>query len=90
MQFVSQFDSFYPSSRRRALFLAEFEKRQSTYNYWEAAMIETLAYLESYPGKLMVTKRLRSFGDITSEKDLEVLTLLLVRESYNFVMAQSR
>ncbi len=88
-QFVSQRDSIYPSRTRREIFMKEFLDRQSTYDYWENAMLETLLYVESHQGKLLINKTLRNIfdGEISCQRDFEVLTLMVVRESYNYVMA---
>ncbi len=69
--------------------MKEFLDRQSTYDYWENAMLETLLYVESHQGKLLINKTLRNIfdGEISCQRDFEVLTLMVVRESYNYVMA---
>ena len=89
-QFVSQRNSIYPSRTCRETFMKEFLERQSTYDYWKNAMLETLLYLESHQGKLLIKKTLhQTFDDVIScQRDFEVLTLLVVRESYNRIMAK--
>ncbi len=88
-QFVSQRDSVFPRTTRRDMFLSEFQARKTTYDYWEPALLETLIYLESHQGRLMINKMLRNTfdGEISCQREFEVLTLIAVRESYNYVMA---
>ena len=88
-QFVSQRDSVLTPSKRRDIYTQAFVKGQKTHDFWDAALMETLAYLEGHMGRLMINKILRnSFESISSKKDFEALVFVLVREAYNIVMAR--
>jgi transposase-like protein len=87
-QFVSQRDSVLVKSKRRQIYTKAFIKAQDTHGFWDAALIETLAYLEGHQGRLMINKTLQnSFESISSKKGLEALVFTVVREAYNRIMA---